>query len=491
MLRRAAALLYAAAAVLGSADARAQLGDNGRPITTSRYTLDLYEGPVLAGARVIGIGGAYAPIAEGVAGYAFNPAAAALRVPWSVDWFDWDLDGGFTLPSALQGNDFDNNGDHTYASEAKIFLTGGGGLSFGRLGVGANVDFEQFSVGSKSQAGTLDVNIVDALAVSGFGFFRHQLLVGIGVGLHSIRIERPRAGQTPIALADVTGFSGHLGAIWAPIRYPVRVGVAVRLSPTADMLPDSAPNGVPKDADGNYVTEGYYLPRTIALPTEIHAGIAVQLFRPLNLGWVRPGDEPSAEAAARHAAEDRRAARERDAKERLADARAAGADVRAVERAIDDEDERAEAEDARLLKKAKTADHERRLGPYRALPRRKLLASFAVKITTITTDGVGLESFLRQRVERSGEEVSFSPRVGLETELLPNIVVLRAGSYYEPTRFRTGGPRVHGTGGLDLRIPFEWDAFGLLDERSSFRVGGAVDGALRYFGWSVSAGLWH
>ena len=70
-------------------------------------------------------------------------------------------------------------------------------------------------------------------------------------------------------------------------------------------------------------------------------------------------------------------------------------------------------------------------------------------------------------------------------------LVVRAGSYYEPTRFREpAGPRIHGTGGFDVHIPIVWSLFGLLDDDTSFRVGGAVDGAARYFGWAVSAGIW-
>jgi hypothetical protein len=68
--------------------------------------------------------------------------------------------------------------------------------------------------------------------------------------------------------------------------------------------------------------------------------------------------------------------------------------------------------------------------------------------------------------------------------------VLRAGTYLEPTRFRAGSDRWHGTGGLDVKLPFEWNVFGLFDDDTSFRVGGAVDGTVRYFGWNVSAGVW-
>jgi hypothetical protein len=99
-----------------------------------------------------------------------------------------------------------------------------------------------------------------------------------------------------------------------------------------------------------------------------------------------------------------------------------------------------------------------------------------------------------QRVERSGQEVSVSPRLGLEGEVIPGYLVVRAGGYDEPTRFTStpgASARLHATGGFDVRIPIEWSVFGLLDDDTTFRVGGAVDGAPRYFGWAASAGLWH
>ena len=52
-------------------------------------------------------------------------------------------------------------------------------------------------------------------------------------------------------------------------------------------------------------------------------------------------------------------------------------------------------------------------------------------------------TLLRQEVARSGEEWSFSPRFGVETEALPNWLVLRAGTYYEPTRFENRLRRAH------------------------------------------------
>jgi hypothetical protein len=84
----------------------------------------------------------------------------------------------------------------------------------------------------------------------------------------------------------------------------------------------------------------------------------------------------------------------------------------------------------------------------------------------------------------------------VESEIIPHWVKLRAGSYYEPTRFRTSPSgekltgRLHGTFGLDAKL-FPWSVFGLFDEGTEWRAGGAIDQADGYFGWSVSIGVWH
>ncbi|MGE0325402.1 MAG: hypothetical protein AB7S68_23955, partial [Polyangiaceae bacterium] len=70
-LARAGATLACAGGMLswgGVALAAGPLGAEGSEIRTSDYTVDLYQGPVTASSRVIGLGGAYVSIAEGVEG---------------------------------------------------------------------------------------------------------------------------------------------------------------------------------------------------------------------------------------------------------------------------------------------------------------------------------------------------------------------------------------------------------------------------------------
>jgi hypothetical protein len=269
----------------------------------------------------------------------------------------------------------------------------------------------------------------------------------------------------------------------------------VRVAPK---LADLKPENMKPDANGDYVLvhgeppRTYFLPRAIALPAEIQAGIAMQFFRPFNFRWINPHDDP--EDIARKLEREyqsARAARRENGKRRVAEAQAQGQNEDALEAGLEAEERRLQREENERIKAAKKADRDRRRNPYLLMPRGKLLASLSVKITAPAENGIGLESFLEQSVRRSGEDWSFSPRLGLEGEAWPGYLVLRAGTYYEPTRFRLGTPRMHATGGLDVRIPIAWTVFGLLEDDTTFRVGGAVDGAARYFGWTVTAGLWH
>ena len=86
----------------------------------------------------------------------------------------------------------------------------------------------------------------------------------------------------------------------------------------------------------------------------------------------------------------------------------------------------------------------------------------------------------------------FSPRLGIESEVVPEWLKLRGGTYVEPTRFshEDARARLHGTLGFDLKV-FPWTVFGLFHEGTEWRVGGSLDAAVRYLGWGVSIGVWH
>jgi hypothetical protein len=49
---------------------------------------------------------------------------------------------------------------------------------------------------------------------------------------------------------------------------------------------------------------------------------------------------------------------------------------------------------------------------------------------------------------------------------------------------------LHVTAGLDVHLPVRWNIFGLADPDTTFRIGGAVDQAPRFFGWHATFGIW-
>ncbi len=420
----------ALALTLCAREGTAQLGAEGAPIDSSDYTIDFYTGPILDSSRNTGLAGSFSALSEGVGGYAVNPASVALRVPWSDTWFDWELDGSITLPSTLRNTDFDNNGDTTVGNDAALYFTGGAGIQLGELGFGLSFGMNSYETTSLDADGVpqgLDVSFVTVNAVLGYVLGDGQLALGVGLGGQAVQLSRISPDGSLRDLADITGTTLQLGATWAPTRISIRAGVAVRVAPgTAD----TAPEGISPDENGDYRVDNFMLPRRITVPAELQVAFATQLFRRLNFGWHNP----------------RRPRRE----------------------PVDPAEANA----------------------HRTLRRKRLLLSSALKITLPTKDGVGTDSFLLQRVERSGEKVSISPRLGVETEPIIDWLVVRAGSYYEPTRFPRSSARVHATAGAELHIPIVWNVFGLFDDDTSFRIGGAVDGAERYFSWSISAGVW-
>lgn len=205
-----------ASLVTPAARADHDLGDEGAPIATSRYTLDLYRGPVLAGSRVVGLGGAYAPIAEGVAGFAYNPASVAQRHPWSTEWLDWELDAGVTFPTSLTAFDFDNNGDASYTRKAAYFLSFGGGLQLGDLGLGLSTDIERYRVASRAdERRLLEVGVTETLLLVGHSLFDGAFLFGMGLSGVNIDITQPLDDGSNLTVGSSNGVAFRLGGLLA------------------------------------------------------------------------------------------------------------------------------------------------------------------------------------------------------------------------------------------------------------------------------------
>jgi hypothetical protein len=97
-----------------------------------------------------------------------------------------------------------------------------------------------------------------------------------------------------------------------------------------------------------------------------------------------------------------------------------------------------------------------------------------------------IEEFAAKRLQPSGAATTYSPHAGVEAEVIPGWLRLRAGSYFEPSRYPDVDGRVHATGGLEVRL------FGFKlgqERRVSIQLAGDV--ASRYHNVGFSVGFWN
>jgi hypothetical protein len=473
------------------------LGPDGSRIVTNQYSVDLSQGPVLASVRVTGLAGAYVAIAEGVDGNAHNPAAPAVRLPYSYDYFDYDLGFGFTFPSSIEGSDFFNSGTRTNLPRSEqsgfVFLDVAANLQFGAWGFGFTTGLQQYSLdrsaGATQQQDTLTAQFGIGHLIAAHAFDDHQLMLGLGTRTTALSIVKLNAtgSQGPEEVVTMTSAGFEVGALWRPNEQPFRIGAAFHSSMTPDATPDGA-DEIQYAGTGDEL----YLPKSVTLPWDVNFGVAVQLGpRPFNPRWVDPDELLT---RVKRYLRWREHERERTRRQVVAKARAAGTNATAALAAADAELELEAILDEEHLKRAEEDVRGRLKLRYEQMSRFYVLVSSALLITGEAEDAVGLEGFLNRQVMRSGERIALSPRLGIETEAVPYWVKLRVGSYVEPTRFNPAINadrwRIHGTLGFDVKL-FEWTVFGIFEEGTQWRASGALDVSSRYLGWSLSAGVWH
>lgn len=478
-----AAVLLAA----GAAHAGGPLGDNGSTIETSNYALDISSGPVLGGARLTGLGGAYVAIAEDVDGDLQNPAAAAVRPFYSVDWFDWWPGFGLTLP-ALADFDYFNTGERDADSRAPstfLFLTPALNLQWGSFGVGLTAELQNYSADAGSLLdNTLDTSILTVHGQFANSFLDGQLVAGLGTRVVTLALVDDFRRDDEEANFESTGSGPELGVLVRPNGQPFRVGVAFRgpvdTQPhfTSGLLPNENGDLVSTDESGTV----FYYPSRVTLPWDLNVGFAYQFGRPLNPRWRSPADiVRKRELTLRLQAIELEEARDRDLERATsrADRERIRSEYREKAKRIDEAIEAGRTE-GRLQLKRELA----------AMPRYYILVTGSLVITGTVEDAVGVESYFDQEVRRSGEKVTYSPRLGLETEAIPDLLKLRIGSYLEHARAANATSRGHVTFGCDFRL-FRWNVLGFWPRDYLWRIGLVADVAPRYATWGISIGGWY
>lgn len=125
------------------------------------------------------------------------------------------------------------------------------------------------------------------------------------------------------------------------------------------------------------------------------------------------------------------------------------------------------------------------LDPVTGLPAR--LAIDLVALGAVE-GGVSVEGLAMGLDVAKGQEITMSPRVGGELEILPDRLKIRTGSWYEPARSALVPGRLHGTAGFEVKLfSVPWIA----GRELPLSVDWAVDGARGYrnVAW-VGFGTW-
>ena len=463
------------------------LGPNGSPIQTSSYAIDLYQGPIFAGSRVTALGGAYVAISEDVDGNLQNPATPAVRPFFSYTYFDYWLGFGLTFPGALEGSDFFNSGDKTTLANAPdsfVFFTPSLNLQFGELGVGFSLEMSRYSLSSQVLEGRKTAAITATIPIAhlqfAHGLDHNQWVFGVGARFASLWVDSEIQDES----FSSSGNGLELGMVYKPQDLPLRVGASVRsgirteVEFNDDFLPDENGDLVLEDSAG----DTFYMPRSVALPWDVNFGFALQFGRPFNPAWRTDDELVEREILLRRLRElDRNERRNKE----LAAAR--------TQQERDDIERKYEAEvaedDARLLKAYK-ASRDVTEDNLSLLNRHYIQIAASMLVSGSVEDAVGVESFVSQTVNRSGQRPVYSPRLGVEFAALPELLKFRGGSYIEPTRFDSSTARIHGTFGLDLRLAI-WNVFGLWPDDYVWRLGLGADISRRYSTWGLTVAGWY
>lgn len=405
--------------------------------------LDVYRGPVVSDARVVGMSGAFAAVAEGQIGQPANQAALAHRRPNLHRSWDWDFI--FMLPFTVRDLttvDVDNDG------------TQGPFTNFFSVQLGLSGQVRRWGFGLHVQVDAYEERVPDPVRP-----VRTIKLFGVANSITTLGLARALFGDELIvgaalflAATDVSGdvtrivYSGgglQLGALYRPAGRTWRAGASIRqgveLSANVPPAPLFADCGAaPKSPCVRPFARA-------VIPWEITVGGAWR-FGAGSTAFNRPSIE---------------------ARREVADTSAPGGPETSPQAPTPDGPSRTPTDEE----------------PADAPPGPVLLAADLVVISG-SPNAIGVDGFAVQfqagapEPRRSGTSVTVSPRLGLEWEPFPRRFRIRAGSYFEPSRFDDRLGRVHLTLGLEVRVLWE------------FRLSLAADAARDYANVSLGLGFW-
>jgi len=390
--------------------------------------VDTSLGPIVGGTRYLGLAGAFVAIAEGNEGIAINPASDAVRSGYSWHDFEYGLGIDVSIGAWLPKNDIYNQPASSSTTKSSAFFGSLGlNLYYGYAGLGLAAEARGNAATAQDQAQGASPTSLTA----NYGMVHASLAYGFYEGQLVLG-----AGPRLIGMRLGGGSSGSSIFNAAGIGY--EAGVIVK--PHHEQYRIAAAVKAPVTAtiageNGGPATQ-------LHVPWELALGFAYQFGqRPLNPRLFTVSDYLRQRGGG--AGEPTRA--ETDAAER------------------------------HLLER------------YQSRPRFYVLLTTELALVQASNAHVGLNF---DDHETTSNRPLVSPRVGLESEVIPNHLRLRGGSYYESARVAETNGRFHGTGGLDLRL-FEWSVFGLVKPFDWWQLSLGADAARSYLNTSISIGFWH
>ncbi|MHC4599862.1 MAG: hypothetical protein ACYS47_12725, partial [Planctomycetota bacterium] len=252
---------------VGSTEVQAQTA-----LPDDQYRIDLFEGPVLGSTRVISLGGAFAALAEQSVGIPFNPASVAHRTHYSDTRFDWDVALDWISPGIFQPDDFDfdTNGDR-YTTSMMAGLIGGH-IQFGTFGIGALLRGQRFRFRYEEPSpSTITRRFEGSMGflqlTGGYAFWRHQLIVGLGVRMGLLDLKERDADGNSFK-AQSAAFD--LGFLYRPEKHPFRIALGFCSPAEADT-----------DVEDSLGPSPLLLPKKgVAIPWEVRIGGALRIGGP-------------------------------------------------------------------------------------------------------------------------------------------------------------------------------------------------------------------
>jgi hypothetical protein len=426
---------------------------------------------------MIGLGGAYAALAEYSEGVYANSAGSAVRVPWSVTRFDYDLGPSLTVPGTFQNTDFENRGRIGQTNRFNNSINLGLGLQaqYGPFGATVTFDYTGFDLEpgpGKTRSGS--INLDRAMISLGYSLFSGQLLLGGGLRGALVGVV------DGIPSFNSFGVGPHVGAIWAPTGVPFRLGASYR-----DTVEVTQIRGTETAPDGSQIASGRILPSRAVLPWEVQLGIMFGLGGyPANGEWIDPvADEAPVRNRYERARLERVAVLEARAREAPPEQRVV------VRRQLEEEERDTRAREDVEMERELERLLAMREAWWRSWNRRGVMVVADLLFTGGSPTSIGVEDFIDQKLQPSGRVLTASPRLGVETEVWPHWVKARTGTYVEPSRFPGGLPRAHFTAGLDFRL-FVFNPLGIFS-KAPMRLRLVGDVAPRYSNFGFALGTWH